>query len=198
MVIQEVIKSLNDNERVLYEAQTASEYFRFLYYSSSFINILKKLNNKEKLNDREWDYLIKRLFLVTCKAIDEEDSINVVDRITYILNKIGVKVFKEDGHIYNECMKMVEFIESIYMEQEINEDLLLGLDKIETERNETELDILLKQHREASVFRDNKDAFYTEYNNSKKGVISDSESAYMDSMDRSYIREKELVKRYKK
>ena len=198
MVIQEVIKSLNDDERVLYEAQTASEYFRFLYYSSNFINILKKLNNKEKLNDKEWDYLIKRLFLVTCKAIDEEDSINVVDRITYILNKIGVKVFKEDGRIYNECIKMVEFIESIYMEQEINEDLLLGLDKVESERNETELDILLKQHREASVFRDNQDSFYDEYNDSKTGVITDSERAYMNSMDRSYIREKELVKRYKK
>lgn len=198
MVLEEAINSLTESERALYEAQTASEYFRFLYYSLDFTKILKKLNMKEKLSDKEWDYLIKRLFLVTVKAMDEEDSINLADKVSYTINKIGTKVFKKDGNIYNECVKMVAFIDSINMEEIINEDLLNGLELIEEGKKETELDILLKQHREASIFRDNQDAFFNSYKDSKTGKITEQEQVFMNSMERSYIREKNLVKEYEK
>ena len=198
MVLEEAIKSLTDSERALYEAQTASEYFRFLYYSLDFTKILKKLNTHEKLSDTEWEYLIKRLFLVTVKAMDEEDSINLADKISYTINKIGTKVFKKDGNIYNECVKMVAFIDSINMEEIINEDLLNGLELIEEGKKEAELDILLKQHREASIFRDNQDAFFSSYNDSKTGKTTEQEQVFMNSMERSYIREKNLVKEYDK
>lgn len=198
MVLQEVIESLTDGEKALYEAQTASEYFRFLYYSIGFAPILQKLNSKELLSDSEWDYLIKRLFLVTVKAIDEEDSISIVDKVTYILNKIGTKVFRKESKMYKECIKMITFIDSITMEEEINEDLLTGLGIIEEYKSETDLDTLLTQHREASIFRDNQDAFFDSYKDAKVGYLSDQENAFMNSLKRAYIREKELVKKYKK
>jgi len=198
MVLEKVIDSLDKGERALYEAQSASEYFRFLYYSVGFSKILKKLNSNEKLNDSDWDYLIKRLFLVTAKAMNEEDSINIVDRVTYILNKIGIKVFRKEGRLYNECVKMVAFIDYVRMEEEINEDLLEGLGVIEKTKSEQDLDILLNQHREASIFRDNQDAFCDSYIESKTGRITDSEVAFMNSTERAFIREKNLVKKYKK
>lgn len=196
MVLQNVIDSLSESERVIYEAQTASEYFRYIFYSKESLTISKKLETSEKLNNFEWDYLMKRLFLVTVKAIEEENSTSIVDKINYVINKVAVKVLKK-GKVHSECVKMLSFIESLRLECEINDDLSNGFERVEKSKNEQELDILLRQHREAALFRDNQDAFLDSYKNGKVGIMSDDELLYMDCMDRAFIREKELVKEYK-
>ncbi len=196
MILEEVIKSLDRSERILYEAQTASEYFRLIYYSKDFIKIQDKLDKNEKLSEIDWSYLIKRLFLVTVKAISEEDSVNFMNKFTYSINKIGTKVLKKGGSTYNECAKMIAFIDFVRMEKEINKDLLIGLDIVEKDKQESELDILLNQHREASIFRDNQDSFCDSYTKAVTGEMTDSEMVLMNAIDRSYLREKALVKEY--
>lgn len=196
MVLQNIIDGLSESERVIYEAQTASEYFRYIFYSKESLTISKKLETSEKLNNFEWDYLMKRLFLVTVKAIEEENSTSIVDKINYVINKVAVKVLKK-GKVYSECVKMLSFIESLRLENEINDDLSNGFERVKKSKNEQELDILLRQHREAALFRDNQDAFLDSYKNGKVGIMSDDELLYIDCMDRAFIREKELVKEYK-
>ena len=104
--------------------------------------------------------------MVNYKAVLEEDPLNIIDKIHYAINKIGVKVFRK-GKIHNECVKMLAFIESIKLEEEINDDLSIGFDKVESSKSDTDLDILLKQHREAVIFRDNQDAFLDSYKEGK-------------------------------
>lgn len=197
MDLNKIISGLDDTERVQYIKLTASGYFRYLYYSKPFMPILEKLDGNNRLDKQEWDYLIKRLFLVTCKAISEEDSVNFKDKIIYILSKIGVNISIIDSHLYNECYKMVSFIDSIDKEKDINRDLLKGIELTDNSKSMTDLDILLKQHREACIFRDNQDSFYDAYNNSYSGFITESERGYINSMNRSYDREKNLVNEYK-
>ena len=198
MKLNKIINELNPEEKNIYLTQSASNYFRLMHYSEKFIPILEKLETRKKLTIEEWDYLVKRLFLITCKAIAEEDNVTYVDMFHYTLSKIGQTFSIKDGHLYNECVKMIEFIDSISMEKDINNDLLCGLDIIKNSDNPTDLDILLKQHREAAIFRDNQDAYFDAYRDSYKGFITDSERAYINSMHRSYEREKNLVKEYEK
>ena len=187
---------LSNDEKLKYIDSTANQYFRTIYYSKEFSNIVSKLDSKEKLTEEEWTYLINRLFMVTYKANLEEDPFNSLDKINYLINKIGVKIFKK-GKIHNECVKMLAFLESVKLEEEINNDLFNGLERAEKSKNDTDLDILLRQHREAVIFRDNQDAFLDSYKESKMGYMTDDEILYIDCMDRAYIREKNLVKGYK-
>lgn len=198
MEIAKIVDELDDEEKRIYWTQSANDYFRNIKYSKNFTIISKKLECEEKLNDKEWDYLIKRLFLVTCKAIDEEDNVSFINKVIYILSRIGKMISIKNGCLYNECVKMIEFIDSISMEKEINKDLLDCLEDADKSRDDTQLDLLLKLHKEASVFRDNQDAYFDAYEYSDKGYITDSERIYINTMFRSYSREKNLVNEYNK
>ncbi len=196
MDIDEIINSLSNDEKKRFNEHTASEYFRSLYYSEKFIMIMKKMNNvNEKLSEDDWNYIIDKLFLVTYKAILEEDSVKFIDKIKYIFNRICLKVFK-DGKIHNECTKMIKFIDSINYEDEINEDLLYGLEIVDDVRSEYKLSILLKQHREAAIFRDTQDTFIDSYKESTTGSMTSQDIVNINCMDRAYFRLKELVKEY--
>lgn len=195
MNIHDIIEKLDESEKLMYIESTASSYFRTIYYSKKFSSIVGKLDSKDKLTEDEWQYLFERLYMVTYKAVQEEDSLSVVDRVNYVINRIGAKVFRK-GKVHNECVKMLAFLESIKLECEINRDLTKGFDRLEISRKETDLDILLKQHREAAMFRDNQDAFIDSYKVGQPGVMTNDDMLYMDCMDRAYIREKELVKEY--
>lgn len=196
MNIDVAIKKMDNAEKMMYIDSTANGYFRNIYYSKEFSSIVAKLDSKEKLTAEEWDYLLVRLFMVNYKAVLEEDTLNIIDKIHYAINRIGVKVFKK-GKIHNECVKMLAFIESIRLEGEINDDLSMGFDKVESSKSDTDLDILLKQHREAVIFRDNQNAFLDSYKDGKMGVMTDDDLLYIDCMDRAFLREKNLVKEYK-
>ena len=196
MNILDIVKKLSHEEKMMYIDSSANMYFRNIFYSKEFSSIVEKLDSKEKITDEEWEYIVDRLSLVTYKATMEEDSLSVLDRVYYVISRIGSKVFKE-GKIHNECVKMLAFAESIKLEKDINLDLIDGIDRVNFSKNQMDLDILLKQHREATIFRDNQDAFIDSYRNGQVGVMTGDDMLYMDSMDRSYIREKDLVKEYK-
>ena len=196
MRIQEIVSKLSEEEKMKYIDSTASEYFRDFYYSKEFSCVLNKLNSNEKLTEEEWQFLMEKLYLVTYKATLEEERLNFIDKINYIINRIGAKVFKK-GKIHNECVKILTFLESAKLEKEINDDLTNGFERVEKNKSEDDLDILLKQHREAVIFRNNQDSFVKLYRYGQIGIMTNCEIIYMDCMDRSFIREKELVKEYK-
>ena len=186
MKVKKIVAQLDENERKMYFNLSASEYLNNVYHSREFSPILKKLNTKEKLTIEEWEYLVNRLFLVTFKALSEEDKIS----------KIGLKICRKDMPLYNECFKMIRFIDSIDQEIDINMDLVEGLDRVRRSGEDTNLNLLLQQHREAASFRDNKTSFTESYKVSDKSDITDDERKYMAAMISSYNREKSLVKEY--
>ena len=195
MNIHDIVEKLDDSEKEMYIESTASSYFRTIYYSEKFSSIVGKLDSKDKLTDEEWKYLMEKLYLVTYKAVQEEDSLDFVDKMNYVISRIGAKVFRK-GKIHNEYVKMLAFLESVKLECEINRDLSDGFERVNLSRKETDLDILLRQHREAAMFRDNQDAFIDSYRIEQPGVMTNDDMLYKDCMDRAYIREKELVKEY--
>ena len=195
MNIHDIVEKLDDSEKEMYIESTASSYFRTIDYSEKFSSIVGKLDSKDKLTDEEWKYLMEKLYLVTYKAVQEEDSLDFVDKMNYVISRIGAKVFRK-GKIHNEYVKMLAFLESVKLECEINRDLSDGFERVNLSRKETNLDILLRQHREAAMFRDNQDAFIDSYRIEQPGVMTNDDMLYMDCMDRAYIREKELVKEY--
>ena len=196
MNIHDIVSQLDEQEEMLYIDSTASSYFRTIYYSETFSSIVNKLDTDERLTAEDWKYLIEKLYMVTYKATLEEDTLDIMDKINYAINKIAIKIFKK-GKIHNECVMMLAFLESIRLEKDINIDLCNGIDRVEESKSKTDLDILLRQHREAVIFRDNQDAFLDSYKYGTNGVMTDDDLLYIDCMDRSYIREKELVKEYK-
>ena len=195
MDLQRIIEKLDTNEKEIYINNTASSYFNTIYSSEKFSSIIKKLNTKEIITDEEWVYVVEKLLLVTNKAILEEEQLSFLDNIKYLLCKIIVKVLKS-GSLYNECMKMIAFIASIKLERDINIDLSIGLDIVENSKWKKDLDILLKQHKEASLFRDSQDTFIDSYRVAMAGVMSDDEATEINFMDKCYNKEKELVKEY--
>ena len=196
MDMQMATSDLDEDEKMKYIDSTASEYFRSVYYSKQFSKIVEKLNSKENLSKEEWDYLMRRLFMVTYKASMEEDELGTIDKINYIINKICIKVLRR-GRLYSESVKMLASLESNRLANEINNDLFAGMERVEESMDVADMNLLLKQHREALIFRDNKKAFMDSYKKGRTGVITSDELLFMDLMDRAYIREKNLVKEYK-
>lgn len=197
MKLQRIITNENETEKIKYINGTANDFFKDSYNSEKFHSIVDKLNSKDKLTEDEWVYLIEKLYIVTYKAILEEDELSILDNINYIINKLYVKIFK-NGKIHDECIKMLAFIECIKFEKEINSDLSKYLEQIKKDRNEEDLDILIRQHIEALIFRDNQDAFLDSYRNGEVGIMTANDKLYMDSMNKAFIREKGLVKEYHK
>lgn len=197
MKLQRIITNENETEKIKYINGTANDFFKDSYNSEKFHSIVDKLNSKDKLTEDEWVYLIEKLYIVTYKAILEEDELSILDNINYIINKLYVKIFK-NGKIHDECIKMLAFIECIKFEKEINSDLSKYLEQIKKDKNEEDLDILIRQHIEALIFRDNQDAFLDSYRNGEVGIMTANDKLYMDSMNKAFIREKGLVKEYHK
>ena len=196
MKLKEVVAQLDEDERNMFFSLSASEYLNKVYHSKEFSPILKKLNTKEKLTIKEWEYLVNRLLLVTFSALAEEDKVTSGDKFRYTISKIGLKICRRNMALYNECFKMIRFIDSIDQEIDINMDLVDGLDRVRESGKDTNLNLLLQQHREAASFRDNKTSFIESYKVSDKSDITDDERKYMAAMISSYNREKSLVKEY--
>lgn len=195
--LKEIIDEFDEEEKEKYFIESSSKYFRYLYSTSKFEKILFKLDNDYIINEDEWMFLFKRFFAVTCKAIEENEKLSFLDKVIYMFSKIGYSLSKMDTKLYNECYKMIQYIESIKMNNEINSDLLFGLEKVGSGRDYKELNILLKQHNEACTYREYKDMFFESYNKSGNSNITYEERIAINSFGRSYAKEKELVKKYK-
>ena len=195
--LKEIIDEFDEEEKEKYFIESSSKYFRYLYSTPKFNGIISKLDNNYVIKEDEWMFLFKRFFAVTCKAMEENEKLSFLDKIIYMFSKIGYKISKMDTKLYNECYKMIQYIESIKMNNDINSDLLFGLERVGTGRDYKVLNTLLKQHIEASTYREYKDMFFESYKKSDSDRISYDERIAINSFGRSYIKEKELVKRYK-
>ena len=91
---------------------------------------------------------------------------------------------------YNEYYKMLQMGQSILRTKEVNDDLLLGLEKLVNSSDERVLEILLDQHEEACSFRTHRDFFYEEDLKSQDGELSMDEVIAINCFNRSYEREK--------
>ncbi len=195
MDIEKLIDEMKEEEKIIYLKSNASSYFHYVFKDNES-SLKEKINQSEKLTEEEWKFILEKLFLVTTKAIAEEDEFSIVDSIVYLISRISKAISFKDSPYYNECCKLIEYLGTIKKEKMIHKDLVKGLRIVNVSREETDLDILLRQHEEACIFRDSKDTFNRIYENTSTGIINRSEIMYSNIMKRSYGREKELVKKY--
>ena len=196
MDLTELVEQMSDEERFVFENENASHYFNYIKKSDTYMSILAKLDGEGKLETCEWEYLFQKLFVVSCKAMMEEMKPSFVDSIIYLFSRFGMMIGSKDSRLYNECFKMVEYITSMKKGKDINKDLFYGLEVVGSSKEKDDLDILLQQHHEATVFRDNFEAFMKAYENSNDGVVSINERLCINSYNQAYEREKKLVLQY--
>ncbi len=173
------------------------EYYDYLLANDKFNNIINKIDSKEELLEEDWLYIIERLKILNYKSLEEEDKIDLGDRFYSLICRIGMTVFKTDSGIYNECLKMYKLIEFMKDRTIINKDLFDGFDIVLDNMDEESLGILLQQHKEAHIFRNNSKYYDELFEESISGIISPLERIQMNAATYSYEREKELVKKYK-
>ena len=196
MELEEMINNLDNKELEIFLMGNTNDYYRYIKSLPEYQEILLKLDNNTCLSDEEWKYLFDKLYLVTCKSIGEEYDYKVGDRIICALTKCLLAISKKRTPVYNEAYKLVQYIESIRKNIEIDEDLLFGLELTKEKCSEEYLDILLRQHEEAEIFRGNKNSFYKQYDESIDGRLSGKEIVSINSFNRGYERERELVLKY--
>ena len=194
MDLDQLVEEMSDEERDCFLKTSTSEYYRFLEGQEPFQEIVQKIDSSSKLTEEEWYYIISKLYVVSCRALMEESTFDLLDRLYILIGKIGVKISRKDKPIYNECYKMLHYARSIKQEKEINEDCMNGLDIVIEEKQETDLDILLRQYQESNIFHSNQVAFLEAYKESTPGVITTRERMYLNAFNNAYQREKELVK----
>lgn len=195
MDIEKLLNEMDEEERVFYLHSTASDYFNHIY-SDKDSSFKKKIEKSEKLNEEEWKEVLEKLFLVTTKALAEEEKIVLLDSLFYMISKIFKTVSFKDSAFHNECEKMMHYLWGMKKEKSVNRDLVYGFGVVLDNHDERDLDILLRQHEEASTFRDLKGYYDQEYTNTTVGSISKLEKMYANSMKRSYQRGVELTKKY--
>ena len=191
-----LLEELSEEEKKVYMTKSCNDYYYYFLNTDFFKEIQKKLSNHANITEDEWEEILKKLYLLTCKAVSEEDSLDLLDRFIYLFARVGFRFSQEDTFFYNECYKMIAYIVSIKRTKELNIDLFNGLDYVMDHCEETELDLLLRQHQEASIFRNYKDRFLQAYQDSQEGVISSSERISINTCERAFQREKELVLQY--
>ncbi len=172
------------------------EYYDYLFADDTFLNVIEKVKGKEELSEEEWLYILERLFIIRYKSVQDEEKIDFKDKFNSLICRIGMKIFKDDSGLYNECLKMYKLIEFMKNEKEINKDLYNGYEIVKDNKDIESLNILINQYIEANIFKSNS-SFYEElFEESTSGIISTSERTQMNASTYSYNREKELVKRY--
>lgn len=194
MDLEQLVEDMSSEERECFLKTSTSDYFRYIESQEEYQKIVEKVNQSEKLTEAEWSYISSKLYVVSCRTLIEEDSFSFLDRLYILIGKIGLLISKKDRPIYNECYKMIAYANSFKQEKEINEDCLNGLDVILEKKQETDLDILLRQYQESIIFGNNQMAFMEAYKKSSPGVITMEERMYMNAFQKAYQREKELVK----
>lgn len=171
--------------------------YQILETTEKFQRIKEKLENKEKITKQEWDFITEQLDLITYRSCFMEEKNTISDSLLFIISKLGMKLNKKHGYNYTIHYKTLEAITSFDKEKEINDDLLIGMEIVRDSNKEKDLESLLKQHREAYIFRENKEAYLREYIVSDAGILSPNERLYIHAYNYAYQNEKKLVKQYK-
>ena len=161
-----------------------------------FQQIQRKLNGNDKLDDCDWNYLLPRLYLIACYYASEEEKMTVKEKLICLHNKLTMATHEKWSPIYTECYKLSEALTSFEKEAEINRDLFLGKDIVSSTFDEEDLKILLSQHKEASIFHQNREAYLKEFVGSQIGEISSNAKLYIHAYKSAYEAERKLVKQY--
>ena len=192
----DIVDEMSEEEKNIFYNESTNKYYKYLEKSESFKRIIDKVEKDEEILEDEWIFLLKKLFTITCKAMSENEELTFWDKLPYVFAKAGMRLSEEDSDAYNESYKMVQYIDSIKQADEIIMDLFHGLEVVSNTRRVEDLNILLKQHREAYRFREYKDRFYDSYSSNDRSDITPEERVSINSFNRFYEKEKSLVKTY--
>ena len=197
MVLGLLLSEMSDDEKAIFNEQSTNNYLEYIFSSSQFKKLSEKLENGQELDNRDWDFILKKLYLVSTKSYFDEEDIDWKDRVLILFCKVGIKLFGNGTRLYNECYKPGELYRNIEREKEINADLFQSLVFVLESEEEADLKVLLRQHTEAAIFRDCMDYFYQSYENSSSGELLGKEKLALQSLNTSFERGKELVKHYR-
>ena len=195
---EKLTDQLSDEEREVFLKSDSTSCYQFIKKDEMFSSLIQKNINRESLSDEEWEYVLFRLYLVSCKAVVEEESVDFMDHILSFLSKVGMKISRKDKPLYNECFKMAKFVWSLKGQREINADILESIYQTMESKKADDLDLLFHQFEEANIFRTNLEAFMGEYKGTRFGDVSMHERMYLRATERAFEREKELCKSRKK
>ena len=92
--------SLKDREAEYFENGDTNNYYHYLEGTDYYKYVENKLKSNEKLSEEEWDLLLNRLYLVTCKSIIEEDKVGIVDDVLSVIGKAGMFFSKNERANY--------------------------------------------------------------------------------------------------
>ena len=211
--IDDLFLTLDSEEMELYKNVSANAFFKYVYNSEMFQNILKKLDTSEKLNDEEWRYILGRLFLVTSRSTAEYENnkLDIKDKLLKIICRIGMFFSRTDSGWYNEFYKMFEFMSSFKKLKLVSSDLYGCFLLVDDEKDEELLKIYIDQHKDAYDFRKYRSAFMDCFNENNQKALADVEAGMVDRevgtvagdersninmMNRAYDEAKNLVLRY--
>ena len=208
-----LLLALDAEEMDLYKNVSANAFFKHVYNSEQFKDILNKLDTNSKLTDEEWMYVLGRLFLVTSRSCVEyeKNKINFKDKLVQLICRIGMFLTRDGSEWNNEFYKMFEFMSSFKKLKLISSDLYGCYLLVDDEKDEGLLKIYLDQHKDAYDFREYRSLFMDCYNKNNNralesnsegfidegvGTVAGDERCNINMMNRAYDKSKELVLRY--
>ena len=100
-------------KRKNYYNGSANEYYYYVRHTNNYKELIDKLEAGTKLNEDEGQYLLDKLYLITCKSYSEEEDIHFKDKIINSLAKLGLLLSKKNSYCYNEAYKLIEYFGSI-------------------------------------------------------------------------------------
>ena len=190
--LKDCLNYMTEEEKEIYQNKKTNDYFHYIYYED------KKFDKALKtLGPQDWLYIFQKLYLITYKAMQEEEKLKVSDGATFLYSQLGLMFTKEEDPKYQEYYKMHEISQGVFRSREVNDDLLLGLEKTMMTKDKDDLYVLLQQHQIACFLRNNRDYLQKESEKSSPECLSGGERTAINCFNRNYEKEKKLVLRYK-
>lgn len=198
MELNELMEKMTEEEIIEFLTNSANDYLNIVLRTEEYFLIRDKLNNKEKLTNEEWTFILEKIYLVITKATFEENKTDLNDVLSLLFSKIFMKISVEDSAVYNSSYKMKELITIGRKEVKLNSILLTGFYRVLRTKDEEDLNILLEQQDAAYAFRYYRDEFLDDLEKADDDVISTNMYVSINSIERSYEKSKQLKLNYKK
>ena len=198
MELNELMEKMTEEEIIEFLTNSANDYLNIVLRTEEYSLIRDKLNNKEKLTNEEWTFILEKIYLVITKATFEENKTDLNDVLSLLFSKIFMKISVEDSAVYNSSYKMKELITIGRKEAKLNSILLTGFYRVLRTKDEEDLNILLEQQDAAYAFRYYRDEFLDDLEKADDDVISTNMYVSINSIERSYEKSKQLKLNYKK
>ena len=176
----------------------ASDFFEMFLNTEEYQNIQKKLDQGDTLCKEEWQFVLSYLHFITVYYSSMQGKPTVKGKILYWCNKCNMLLCDKESPLHTEYYKTVEMFSSFDKDAIITRDLFTGEKIILSSFQEDDLKILLSQHKEASIFHQNRDAYIREFIHSDIGELSPNAKLFLHAYRRAFDVEREIVKQYSK